>query len=452
MELDEDSEVVPDAETMEFYRIGPPFPSILRKPGERPRRLEISRRVSFSKDVSEGSSESLHRRLRLNAAPPGRTLRKKQSISIIAFCSFAMVTLVGVFWGYIIHGIVHTEGVTPTPPYRNREYLKASPQEEVLRELDDSDYGVPNLVFLTERSKRRRLRTPVVVLRRHPPPTASPSPSPPTRRWNRTRSYRPRRSPATTAPTRRRRTKPPRKPVFQWRSKVLVSPGSTIETERTDGSPVVEGEAASSPPPTPKEATSGEGKDGDENALFPGADGGVEGDLGASDDSQETTFRGRGGLLGTHSTLGGDAAGNDTSLVGNNTEVADVAGPVDYSTTDNTATWVNNSAGGGAEVSQEPSLESSAGDYEDDRNGSGGEEDVSSNALLNDDEEKPAKDVDHVGRNESSYSAPADGGTSSGAISTVTTTTLSVNVTRQKSDAVALVSIVNGTDTGDYYD
>ncbi|XP_054933510.2 uncharacterized protein [Dermacentor andersoni] len=448
MELDEDSEVVPDAETMEFYRIGPPFPSILRKPGERPRRLEISRRVSFSKDVSEGSSESLHRRLRFNAAPPGRTLRKKQSISIIAFCSFAMVTLVGVFWGYIIHGIVHTEGVTPTPPYRNREYLKASPQEEVLRELDDSDYAVPNLVFLTERSRRRRLRTPVVVLRRHPPPIASPSPSPPTRRWNRTRSYRPRRRPAntTTTTTRRRRTKPPRKPVFQWRSKVLVSPGSTTEAERTDGPPVIEGEAASSP-----QATSGEGKDGDENALFPGADGGVEGDLRASDDSQETTFHGRGGLLGAHSTWG-DTAGNGTSLVGNNTEVADVAGPVDYSATDNTTTWLNNSAGGGAEVSQEPSLESSAEDYEDDRNSSGGEEDVSSNALLNEDEEKPTKDVDHVSRNESSYSALADGGTSSGAISTGTTTTLSVNVTRRKSDAVALVNIVNGTDTGDYYD
>ncbi|XP_037565414.2 uncharacterized protein LOC119445162 [Dermacentor silvarum] len=452
MELDEDSEVIPDAETMEFYRIGPPVPSILRKPGERPKRLEVSRRVSFSKDVSEGSSESLHRRLRFNATPPGRTLRKKQSISIIAFCSFAMVTLVGVFWGYIIHGIVHTEGVTPTPPYRNREYLKASPQEEVLRDLDDSDYAVPNLVFLTERSRRRRLRTPVVVLRRHPPPIASPSPSPPTRRWNRTRSYRPRRRSAntTTTTTRRRRTKLTRKPVFQWRSKVLVTPASTTETDRT-GPSAIEDEAATSPPPSLEEATSGEGRNGDDNALFPGVDGDVEDELGASGGSQETTSRRRGGLLGTHSALG-DAAGNDTSLAGNNTEVADVAGPVEYSTTDNTTTWLNDSAGAGAEVSQDSSLESSAGDYEDDHTGAGGEETISSNALLNDEEEAVAKDVDHLGRNESSYSVLVDEGTSSGALTTDTTTTLSGSVTTQKSDGVVLGGIVNGTDTGDYYD
>ncbi|XP_077508900.1 uncharacterized protein LOC144120418 isoform X3 [Amblyomma americanum] len=201
MELDEDREPIPDAETMEFYRIGPPVPSILRKPGQPSKRR---------------STESLPHELRCNGPPPGRTLRKKQSVSVIAFCSLAMVTLVGVFWGYIIHGIVHAEGGTPSPPHRNREYLKASPAEEVLRNLEDSDYAVPNLVFLTERSKPRRV--PVVVLRRHP----QSSPPPPRRATGRP-PYRFRRS----STTRRRRPRTTPRTVFQWRSKVLASPNST---------------------------------------------------------------------------------------------------------------------------------------------------------------------------------------------------------------------------------
>ncbi|KAL3207546.1 hypothetical protein MRX96_010030 [Rhipicephalus microplus] len=122
-----------------------------------------------------------------------------------------MVTLVGVFWGHIMCGVVHTE---------------ASAQEEVLRDLDDSDYAVPNLVFLTERSRRRRLRTPIVVLRRHQPHNASQTPSLLTRRLNRTRTFRP-----------RRRAKPTRKPVFQWRSKVLLSPEATFVTDNTGRPP-----------------------------------------------------------------------------------------------------------------------------------------------------------------------------------------------------------------------
>ncbi|XP_077508903.1 uncharacterized protein LOC144120418 isoform X6 [Amblyomma americanum] len=171
MELDEDREPIPDAETMEFYRIGPPVPSILRKPGQPSKRR---------------STESLPHELRCNGPPPGRTLRKKQT------------------------------GGTPSPPHRNREYLKASPAEEVLRNLEDSDYAVPNLVFLTERSKPRRV--PVVVLRRHP----QSSPPPPRRATGRP-PYRFRRS----STTRRRRPRTTPRTVFQWRSKVLASPNST---------------------------------------------------------------------------------------------------------------------------------------------------------------------------------------------------------------------------------
>lgn len=449
MELDEDQEVIPDAETMEFYRIGPPVPSILRKPGERSKRMEVSRRVSFSKDVSEGSSESLNRRLRFNAPPPGRTLRKKQSISIIAFCSFAMVTLVGVFWGYIIHGIVHTEGVTPVPTYRNREYLKASPQEEVLRDLDDSDYAVPNLVFLTERSRHRRLRTPVVVLRRHPPPIVSETPSLLTRRWNRTRTYRPRRRSVNATTTHRRRgrptRKPTRKPVFQWRSKVLVSPASTSETDSIGRPPSVVEDESASPSQLPPEATSGERNNGGgENALFPGDDA----EVGVSDGSRETGSRSRrGGLLGTRVTLG-DASDNDTSLVGNGTEVTYFAGHA----VDSNDTRQDNSSGIGAP--QDSSHESSADDYEGDRSDPGGaeEEVVSSNALLSEDEERAANDaLDHVGRNESLHPALVDEATRNGAFEVNATTTLSVNVTTKASEAVALGGVVNGTET-DYYD
>ncbi|KAL1428488.1 hypothetical protein MTO96_002862 [Rhipicephalus appendiculatus] len=409
MELDEDQEVIPDAETMEFYRIGPPVPSILRKPGERSKRLEISRRVSFSKDVSEGSSESLDRRLRFNAPQPGRTLRKKQSISIIAFCSFAMVTLVGVFWGYIIHGIVHTEGVTPVPTYRNREYLKASAQEEVLRDLDDSDYAVPNLVFLTERSRHRRLRTPVVVLRRHPPPIASQTPSLLTRRWNRTRTFRARRRSANATTTRRRRAKPTRKPVFQWRSKVLVSPPVDVRDRQHRQSAV--------------------GRRGRVRFAFPASS---RGDLWRQWRRRERPT----------------PPDNDTSLVGNDTEVSHFAGHV----VDSNDTRQDNSTGVGA--SQGSSHESRVDDYEDDRDDLGGaeEEVVSSNALLSEDEERPTEDaVDHVVRNESSHHALVGEGTRNDTFAVNVTTTLKVNVATNTSEAVALGGVVNGTET-DYYD
>lgn len=411
--------------------------------------MEVSRRVSFSKDVSEGSSESLNRRLRFNAPPPGRTLRKKQSISIIAFCSFAMVTLVGVFWGYIIHGIVHTEGVTPVPTYRNREYLKASPQEEVLRDLDDSDYAVPNLVFLTERSRHRRLRTPVVVLRRHPPPIVSETPSLLTRRWNRTRTYRPRRRSVNATTTHRRRGRPTRnptrKPVFQWRSKVLVSPASTSETDSIGRPPSVVEDESASPSQLPPEATSGQRNNGgDENALFPGDD--VED--GVSDGSRETDSRSRrGGLLGTRVTLG-DASDNDTSLVGNDTEVTYLAGHA----VDSNDTRQDNSSGIGAP--QDSSHEPSADDYVDDPSdpGRAEEEVVSSNALLSEDEERAAKDaLDHVGRNESLHPALVDEATRNGAFEINATTALNVNVTTKASEVVALGGVVNGTET-DYYD
>ncbi|KAL3244356.1 hypothetical protein MRX96_018973 [Rhipicephalus microplus] len=308
-----------------------------------------------------------------------------------------MVTLVGVFWGYIIHGIVHTE---------------ASAQEEVLRDLDDSDYAVPNLVFLTERSRRRRLRTPVVVLRRHQPHNASQTPSLLTRRLNRTRTFRP-----------RRRAKTTRKPVFQWRSKVLESASPSL------------------PPP---EVTSGESNNGGgENALFPGDD--VE--VGVSDGSRETDSRsGRGGLLDPQVTIG-DAPDNDTSSIGNKTEVTHFAGHV----VDNNGTWQDNSTGVG--TPQDSSRESSADNYEDDRSDpDGAEEVVSSNALLNEDDERAAKAaVDPEGRNDSLHPAPVGEGARNDTLAMNVTITLKVNVAANTSEAVTLEGVVNATET-DYYD
>ncbi|KAH8042684.1 hypothetical protein HPB51_025316 [Rhipicephalus microplus] len=374
---DEDQEVIPDAETMEFYRM---------------------------------------------------------SVSVIAFCSFAMVTLVGVFWGYIIHGIVHTEGVTPAPTHRNREYLKASAQEEVLRDLDDSDYAVPNLVFLTERSRRRRLRTPVVVLRRHQPHNASQTPSLLTRRLNRTRTFRP-----------RRRAKTTRKPVFQWRSKVLVSPEATSVTDSTGRPPSAAEEESASPSLPPPEVTSGDSNSGGgENALFPGDD--VE--VGISDGSRETdSSSGRGGLLDPQVTIG-DASDNDTSLIGNKTEVTHFAGHV----VDNNGTWQDNSTGVG--TPQDSSRESSADNYEDDRSDPDGtEEVVSSNALLSEDDERAAKDaVDPEGRNDSLHPAPVGEGARNDSLAMNVTITLKVNVAANMSEAVETVEgVVNATET-DYYD
>lgn len=318
MEMDEDREPVPDIETLEFYRVGPPTPSlsrnsgdrsvsgssaersilhrpaersILRKPGDRPRRNLPSRRVSFSKDVIDGSSESLPNRTR--SPPSGRTLRKKQSISIIAFCSFAMVTLVGVFWGYIIHGLVHTEGGTPSPLYRNRDFVKASPPEETLRDLEDSDYAVPNLVFLTEGPKRRRIRTPVVVVRRHsvtrPAWTA---------RATRTRPSRSRRN--TT--TQRRKNKVTRKQPFQWRSNVLDVPNST------------EAKNASTPSSDDGVTTfaSTAAVQNRDNALFA--------EYGSNDTRADSYGN---GLLGTHFTVE-DTAGN-SSVVGNDSAAVNPA-------------------------------------------------------------------------------------------------------------------------------
>lgn len=310
MEMDEDKEPAPDIETLEFYRVGPPSPSlsrnaaersvsgssaprpilqrppersILRKPGDRSRRNLPSRRVSFSKDVIGGSSESLPSRTR--SPPTGRTLRKKQSISVIALCSFAMVTLVGVFWGYIIHGLVHSGGGTPSPLYRNRDYVKASPPEETLRDLDDSDYAVPNLVFLTERPKRRRIRTPVVVVRRHSVTRPAWTPRP-----VRTRPSRSNRS--TT--TRRRKNKVNRKQPFQWRSNVLEVPNSTAY--QNESTPSSDKEVV-----MPASSAVDQNRD---NALFPEYSG---------NDSLANSYGN--GLLETHFTVGG--AAKNSSVVGN---------------------------------------------------------------------------------------------------------------------------------------
>ncbi|CAN8015827.1 unnamed protein product, partial [Ixodes persulcatus] len=95
-------------------------------------------------------------------------------------------------------------GVTPAPPYSGRDYAKVG-TEESLRDIDNPDYAVPNLVFMTEKSLRRHVRTPVVVVRKHNPVVTMP-------RFSKTR---------TTWPPRSRR---PKKPMHQWHSKHLLVP------------------------------------------------------------------------------------------------------------------------------------------------------------------------------------------------------------------------------------
>ncbi|XP_064461055.1 uncharacterized protein LOC135371014 isoform X2 [Ornithodoros turicata] len=213
-EDDEDREPEPDAKTLEFYRIGPP--SILRKPGIPPRRLPLpERRVSFSSDVVD---------------PPQRRrpLQRKQKVSLIALCSFAMVTLVGVFWGYIIHGIVHSEGQEekPHPSVPDKGVLKN--QEETLRNFDDSDYSVPNLVFMTAKPHRRRGATLVVVLKKYSPSTAL---------TQLTRAQRP--------INRRRARRKSKKDSKGERSKVLLVPSVDENNSSALGRPSREGNALS---------------------------------------------------------------------------------------------------------------------------------------------------------------------------------------------------------------
>ncbi|XP_075724514.1 uncharacterized protein LOC142767176 [Rhipicephalus microplus] len=287
---------------------------------------------------------------------------------------------------------------------------------------------IEKMVFLTERSRRHRLRTPVVVLRRHQPHNASQKPSVLTRRPNRTRTFRP-----------RRRTKPTRKPVFQWRSKVLLSPEATFVTDNTGRPPSSVEEGSASPSLLPPEVTSGKNNNGgDENALFPGDD--------VGDGSRETDSRsGRGGLLDPHVTIG-DASDNDTSLVGNKTKVTHFAGHV----VNSNDTWHDNSTGVGAP--QDSSRESSADEYEDDRSDTdGAEEDVSSNALLSEDEKRAAKNaVNPEGRNDSSHLAPVGEGTRNDTLA-MNVTTLNVNFETNMSEVVALEEVDNGTET-DYHD
>ncbi|CAN7986210.1 unnamed protein product, partial [Ixodes hexagonus] len=107
-------------------------------------------------------------------------------------------------------------GVTPSPPHSGREYIKADP-EDTLRDIDSPDYAIPNLVFMTEKSHRRRVRTPVVVIRKHNPVTTRPRPSK-----------------RTTWPP---RTKRSRKPAHQWRSKVLLIPALLANQSTSTGSP-----------------------------------------------------------------------------------------------------------------------------------------------------------------------------------------------------------------------
>ncbi|CAN7986623.1 unnamed protein product, partial [Ixodes pacificus] len=95
-------------------------------------------------------------------------------------------------------------GVTPAPPYGGRNYVKVG-TEESLRDIDNPDYAVPNLVFMTEKSLRRHVRTPVVVVRKHNPVVTMP-------RFSKTR---------TTWPPRSRR---PKKSMHQWHSKDLLVP------------------------------------------------------------------------------------------------------------------------------------------------------------------------------------------------------------------------------------